>query len=107
MGAACGRNSQPVKTRSRIRALSTPGTAKRSLTRLSSALGWLSRNSSMRMAISLLNCRGKRNGFSKLTGSKLLKLVNDINKDLVAGDDEEIWEKILQGEDPNNLKPEK
>ena len=42
--------------------------------------------------------------FSRLTKSQLLELVSHINKGLVAGDDEKVWEQVLQGEDPANFK---
>jgi len=42
--------------------------------------------------------------FSRLTGSELLKLVNEINKDLVAGDDKDKWRYVLDGKDPSEYK---
>ena len=38
--------------------------------------------------------------FSRFTGSELLKMVNDINKNLVVGDDAKKWKRVLNGEDP-------
>lgn len=45
--------------------------------------------------------------FSRFTDSKLLQLVNKINKKLVTGDDEKMWKRVLQGEDPVEIKKQK
>ena len=40
--------------------------------------------------------------FSRLTNSPFLKLVNDINKKLVAENDDELWFEIINGTNPTN-----
>jgi len=45
--------------------------------------------------------------FSRFTDSKLLQLVNKINKKLVTDDNEKMWKRVLQGEDPVEIKKQK